>query len=362
MRIVIVGGGMQGRTIAQNLLARSEHPQVVIADLQQPAGLPQGVSFVKTDILDAKQATALVKGADVAVLAVPSRISREALRNLLTAGVPVADVCFTPEPPLDLDSVAKSSGSCCVVDAGVAPGLSHMLVGLAHTELGGLDQTKIWVGGMPLNPPPVFKHAIYFNAADLLSEYFRPARARRGGKDINPGPLQEEFQNFKDEELGNLQAFISDGLRSLLTSYPDVPDMAELTLRWTGHLETMSNLHQLGLLEAPETVQALAKALQTRFPDDNYPDVLLMVVEASRGKQHRAWRLIDRRTNDQSAMSRTTGFTTAAVAMLLARKQFTEAGVHAPERLGKDPRLVKIVIDDLAERGVKVTELVAARA
>lgn len=359
MRIVVVGGGMQGRVIAENLMARPEKPEITIADLSEPASLPKGAKFAKCDVLDAKQAAAVVKGADSAVLAVPSQISHAALRNLIEAGVPVVDVSFTPNPPLDLDKEAKRTGACCVVDCGVAPGLSHLLVGSAHAELGGLDVARIWVGGMPQQPPAAFRHAIYFNPHDLLSEYIRPARARRGGKAIEPAPLDEPIKTFEDKELGHLEAFLSDGLRSLLGSYPDVPEMEELTLRWTGHLDTMRTLGELGLLDE-STVAAVANRFGAKYPDHKYPDVFLLVVEAERGRERRAWRLIDRRTGDQSAMSRTTGYTTAAMAMVLARKQFTEPGVHAPEYLGRDPKLTKIIVDDLNERGVSVQELVGA--
>ena len=66
--------------------------------------------------------------------------------------------------------------------------------------------------------------------------------------------------------------------------------------------------------------------------------------------------MVDRCTDGATAMSRTTGFTTAAVAMLLARKQFAEPGVHPPERLGSDPDLTREIIQDLNERGIKVCD------
>jgi saccharopine dehydrogenase-like NADP-dependent oxidoreductase len=232
------------------------------------------------------------------------------------------------------------------------------LVGCAHLELGGLDSVKILVGGMPQTPPAVFKHAVYFNPSDLLAEYVRPARARRSGMDIAPHPLDAEIETLKDEDLGTLEAFLSDGLRTLLTSFPDVPTMNELTLRWPGHLDTMRNLRELGILESADTINAVAKALGERFFADAYPDVLLMIVEAIKGKERRVWRLIDRRLNSESAMSRTTGFTTAAVAMVLAKKQFTEPGVHPPERLGS-PEIANAIIADLASFNVRVSELSA---
>jgi len=362
MRIVVVGGGMQGLVIAKNLKNREENPEVVVADVKQPAKLPDGVKFQQANVLDAKQAAELVKGADAVVLAVPSSIAHEALNNLIKTGVAVADVSFTPDPPLSLHDEAKKHGAICVVDIGVAPGLSHILVGSAFEQMGGLDSARILVGGIPMNPPEVFKHAVYFNPHDLFSEYVRPARARKHGADIAPSPMDVAIEKFHDNEVGQLEMFLSDGLRSLLNSYPDVADMAELTLRWPGHLEAMSNLHKMGLLHDEESCRAIASQMGVRYPASEYPDMLLLVVEAKKGAKSKRWRMLDRHTNAQSAMSRTTGYTTSAIAMLLARKQFNEPGVHAPEKLGHSPHLVQAILADLAERGVKVTEDAATPA
>lgn len=356
MQIVVVGGGMQGRVIAQNLLQREEKPEVVIVDIKQPEKL-EGIGFKQANVLDESQAREAVKDAHAVVLAVPSEISHAALANLIRAGKSVADVSFTPDPPLELDEAAKAKGACCVVDCGVAPGLSHILAGRAFAELEGLDSLRILVGGMPQVPPPGFFHAIYFNPNDLLAEYVRPARARKHGVNIAPSPMDVDFDKYTDMELGELDAFLSDGLRSLLGSYPDVPDMSEWTLRWEGHLDTMKTLHELGLLADPVSSAAMAGTLVGKYPDQAYPDVLLMVIEAKHKNERRLWRLIDKRTDGMSAMSRTTGFTTAAVAMVLARKQFTEPGVHAPERLGQDAKLTSTIVKDLVDHGVNICEI-----
>ncbi len=362
MKIVIFGGGRQGWVIAKNLVERSEQPSVSIVDLQT-SNLPplKNVETTTGDVLDPEQVARLVEGADAAVLAVPSRIAHEALSNLLKTGIPIADVCFTPDPPLDLDELAKKSGSTCVVDCGVAPGLSHMLIGAATEKFGGLDYARIYVGGVPQEPVDAFRHAVYFNPHDLLAEYVRPARSRKDGIDVDPHPLDAVVEEFKDQELGSMEAFLSDGLRSLLTSYKDVPSMEERTLRWPGHIDAMKVLRDLGLLDDSSTFDSVARTLGKKYPADKFKDLLLMFVEGRKGSQSISWRLLDRATDGNSAMSRTTGFTTAATAMVLARKQFVEAGVHAPERLGHDPKLTQIILDDLKERGVVVQELVAAK-
>lgn len=360
MHIVIFGGGLQGLVIAGNLKARPEKPTVTIVDIVEPKNLPEGIKGVKADVLDQKQVNKVLEGASAAVLAVPSRIAHQALSNILKCKVPVVDVSFTPDPPLSLHKEAVAAGTPCIVDCGVAPGLSHILAAAAHRELGGLDSVKILVGGIPQKPPAAFHHAVYFNPCDLLAEYVRPARARTKGENIGPSPFEAAVEPFSDSEIPNIESFLSDGLRSLLTSFPDVPEMSERTIRWKGHFETMRNLHTMGFFE-DETLPNTAASLNSKYPASAYPDYLLMVVEAEKGGKKMAWRMLDKHTDGISAMSRTTGFTTAAVAMLLARGQFKTPGVFPPEELGKDANLVKAVIDDLAERGVVARELTPAK-
>ena len=359
MKLVVFGGGMQGRVIANDLAQRKERPEVVLADVRAPpaGAFAEGVSHARVDALDAAQVRAALAGADAAVLALPGDLARPALAHLATMGKPVVDVSFTPEPPLDLAEAARASGACIVVDCGVAPGLSHILVAAAHEELGGLDEARILVGGLPQAPPPVFRHAVYFNPRDLVAEYLRPARARRDGKDWAPAPLDAPVERYRDDELGELESFLSDGLRTLPPSFPGVSTMEERTLRWPGHLDYMRGLRETGLLDEQNgAADATARALGARYPGDAQPDALLMVVEARRGTQRRAWRLLDKRADGISAMGRTTGFTTAAVAMLLARGAFSEAGVHPPERLGKERGLARDVLADLEARGVRVQD------
>lgn len=347
---------MQGRVAAADLAADGH--DVVVADIRAPAALPKGASFAKVDAMEAAEVARVARDADACVVALPGGVARRALEHLVAAGARVADVSFTPEPPLDLDAAAKRCGACVVVDCGVAPGASHVLAGMAYRELGGLEELTILVGGLPLAPPRAFQHAVYFNARDLIAEYLRPARARHAGKDVAPAPLDAPVTAYHDPELGELDAFLSDGLRTLLTSFPDCPQMEERTLRWPGHLHFMRSLWDAGLLdEASGTADSTARALGERYPGDAHPDVLLMEVRARRGAERRSWRLVDQRRDGLTAMARTTAFTTTAVARLLAERLFREPGVVPPEALGMREGLAGRVIADLAARGVKVERL-----
>lgn len=363
MRIVVFGGGLQGRAIAADLAARSDVKEVHVADVRPVEGLVDKAMAVNSDALEPASVRQAVRDADAAIVALPGSIGKRALQNVLATGVPVVDISFSAETLEDLKDDALRSGSCAVVDCGIAPGLSHVLAGAAHQRLGGLDRLRILVGGIPKDPPPGFLHAVYFNAEDLIDEYIRPARMVVDGRFEAPNPLDAPVERHEDPELGVFDAFPSDGLRSLIRSFPDVPHMAELTLRRPGHLDVMRTLRAVGFFDSHLLVmgeeppmRGTARILAHRFNGDEHPDFLLMVVEAERGGRRVAWRLYDERRDGVSAMSRTTGYTAASVAALLARRRFTEPGLHVPERLGEEPALVEAVLADLRERGIRIDE------
>jgi saccharopine dehydrogenase-like NADP-dependent oxidoreductase len=237
----------------------------------------------------------------------------------------------------------------------VAPGLSHILVAATEKELGGLTDLVIYVGGFPQNPTQdAFRHAVYFNPLDLMSEYLRPARVRLEGKLTALTPLDPEHElRMRDDDVGRLDAFPSDGLRSLLTSYPKCTSMMEYTLRWPGHLDEMRRLADAGKL-APASVAQTANGLAKSYPASKFPDYLLMEVNAVNQGRDVNWRLLDRASDSMSAMSRTTAFTAASAAHVLARGEFKKAGAHPPEALGKKPGVGAAMIADLRKRGVVV--------
>lgn len=356
MKLLVLGAGMQGRVIAANLAARKETTEVALGDLRAPASpLPSKVRGVALNALDAGEVARASRGFDAAVLALPGEIAMKALENLIAARVPTVDLSFTPTLPYHLDGAARAAGVGVLCDFGVAPGLSHVLAADLKRELGGLDRLRIYVGGMPIAPPPVFRHAVYFNVRDLLSEYIRPARVREHGKDAAPAPLDAPVETLVDDEVGPLEAFVSDGLRSLLSSFPDVPDQREMTLRVPGHLDAMRTLRALGCLEGDATTDAVADAIGKRYHADAFPDRLLMEVWGERGGRKKSWRLHALREKGESAMSRTTGYSAAAAAVILATRRFTQPGVHPPEKLGEDARATTALLADLAQRGLAVT-------
>jgi lysine 6-dehydrogenase len=342
MNVLVLGAGVQGRVVARALERRNA--AIRLADLTPPPG------GVLLDARDADAVAAAARGCDVAVTSLPAAIGTIALPPLLAAGVPTVDTSFTVDLPFDLDADARRAGVPVLVDFGVAPGLSHLLAAALVRELGEVASLRILVGGMPLAPPPGFHHAVYFHALDLMDEYLRPARLRRSGREEAVDPLSETTR-WLDDEAGALEAAPSDGLRSLLASFPDVPEMEELTLRVPGHLDVVRQLRNLGLLDA-EALSGTATSLERRFPGADHPDRLLMEVHAERGEEASAYRVHVQHADGLTAMSRATAFTAAAGAVVLAERRFDVPGVHAPEALGATA--TERVLAELASDGIRV--------
>lgn len=356
---VVVGGGQQGLVAARALRRSSGRPAVTVVDAR-PAPPGAGVEWVRADAA-AGRVTRMAAGADACVVALPGDLADRAVLAYARAGARVVDMSFVPEPArADIEAAAHRSGAVVVRDVGVAPGLSHVLAAALDRQLKGLDRLTIHVGGLPRRPPPgAFRHAVYFNALDLLSEYTRPARVRRGGRNLRANPLAARNErHVRDGRLGRLEAFPSDGLRTLLTSFPRCRQMEELTLRWPGHLKEMRRLARAGLLArgpgGAGPAMFTAMALDQAFPGRDMPDVLLMEVHGEASGRRAAWRVLDHGRGGQSAMSRTTAFTAVSAARALATGAFGESGLHGPEALGANDRARRALLAGVRSMGLRL--------
>src|SRR5207244_3412258 len=95
-----------------------------------------------------------------------------------------------------------------------------------------------------------YQYKAPFAPLDVVEEYTRPARMVENGQQVTRPALSEtELIDF--EPVGTLEAFNTDGLRSLLTTI-DAPNMKEKTLRWPGHAELMRVLRETGYFDKRE--------------------------------------------------------------------------------------------------------------
>jgi saccharopine dehydrogenase-like NADP-dependent oxidoreductase len=359
---------MVGSTIARDLAAESGW-QVAVADLR-PAVLERlrqrfGLSGVQADLSDPATVQRVVADYDVVVGALSSTLGMQTLRAVIEAGRPYCDISFMAEEATELSSLAAARGVTAVVDCGVAPGLSNLMCGHAAVELAPLERVEIYVGGLPRERRWPFQYKVGFAPADLIEEYTRPARLVEQGRVVIKEALSEP-EPIEVPGVGTLEAFNTDGLRSLIHTLRGVPEMREKTLRYPGHLELMRVLRHLGLFAKTPvevqggTVRPLDVTAALLFPlltfDEGEADLtVLRVVAQGRGRRIE-WDMLDHYdpVAETRSMSRTTAFPAAVMARWLAAGKVPWPGVHPPERLGREPGLLDEMLGELARRGVQV--------
>ena len=345
MRIVVLGGGAQGSVIASDLAKSLPQARVEVADVRQPS-LPalDNLRFREADAGDVTSLARLLSEHDLAVGALPSRFGFGVMQAAIEARRPLVDVSFCAEDALSLEEPARRAGVAIVPDCGLAPGLSHLVVGHAAARFGPPRECVIYVGGVAQDPSRPYGYVVTWSVDDLLEEYVRPARIVRDGKPAEV-PVFSGMERVTIEGVGEMEAFYSDGLRTLLTTVPGVEQMAEKTLRWPGHVAAIQPLLASGSLVAEfrnqcvveEPRDLVAFLVRMRWPDGTREVVMV-------DRYDPATRM--------TAMSRTTALTTSVTAQVAAQGGIRGAGVLPLERVGRDPDAYHAIREGLAQRGV----------
>ena len=114
-----------------------------------------------------------------------------------------------------------------------------------HNETHKLESFNCLVGGLPKEKKWPFYYKAPFSPVDVIEEYTRPARYVENGNLVVRPPLTDcELIDF--EKIGTLEAFNSDGLRSIIFTMPHIKNMKEKTLRYPGHVEYIRVLKESG--------------------------------------------------------------------------------------------------------------------
>ncbi|MFQ5670487.1 MAG: saccharopine dehydrogenase family protein [Acidobacteriota bacterium] len=370
-RIAVLGIGLVGRVIVDDLLA-DPNLQVIAVDARR-TGLDQLGSHPRLEVRQADLSrpasvaeTALAARADLVVGAVPGALGSALLEGVLTAGLSLVDISFSPDDPTRWDGMARQRGLTVVVDCGLAPGLSNLLAGHETARLETVHRIEILVGGLPIRRVLPYEYRFVFSPGDVIEEYTRPCHFREDGVE-RVRPALSDVERVEFPEVGTLEAFNTDGLRTLLTSLP-APTLKEKTLRYPGHARKMRLLRETGFFSL-EPVQAggvrvapravTEELLRQRLAlQDGEEEITLLRVTVEGEANHQqccsTWNVVDRTdlAKGQSSMARTTAFPCAQVARLVASGRWRSPGIHPPEVLGRDDGIAQLILDGLRERGI----------
>lgn len=360
-KIIILGAGRQGTTAAEFL--RKNNINAVLAD-KNPDNLTyaqmKGFKVFNTDLSDESSYSSIFNSYNLAVSALPARLGKLAQEQAVKYRKNIVDVSYSEDDPFILDEKAKQAGVFILPDAGIAPGTSNLLAGRIYSELEDKEQIRIFVGGIQERNIPPLGYALTWSPEDLIAEYTRPARIRSKGKEITVDALSG-LEDFEWAGMEPLESFYTDGLRTLLRTLSDVPDLDEKTVRYKGHTDKILFLRQMGFLNEKccnmkpmETTLHLMSHMDTQ---GTY-DVLLMRITGTGIKNGNRIRIsydvFDKGNDEHSAMERTTGFSLGMFSIIGLELGSGFTGVIAPEMLGMDEYVFPRAIELLDNAGIKV--------
>lgn len=367
MTIAVLGAGMVGRAIAADL--SKEHAvtsfdlNAVNLDLLQ-SRYPE-VQTAAADLSQFAEYKNWLTPFDIVVTAVPGFMGYKTLEAVIHAGKDVVDISFFPEDALQLDELAKEKNVTAITDCGVAPGMSNFIIGRYNAAM-KIDSFECYVGGLPKERKPPFQYKAPFSPVDVIQEYIRPARLVENGSIVTKPALSErEMMDF--DKVGTLEAFNTDGLRSLIYTMPGIPDMKEKTLRYPGHIDLIIALQQAGFFDTTPirvedtsiapldfTSKLLVNEWKLGLEEEEFTVMKVIIKGEGKTITYDLLDLYDPETKT-SSMARTTGYTCTAAVNLIAKKLFTDKGVFPPELIGGDKKCFDFVVGYLKERKVNWT-------
>ncbi len=359
--IYILGAGRIGKFMATEL-GESYPVRVVDSSPEQLERI--SLPSYQIDVTDPLSLQSYLRSAGLVISAVPGAIGFKVLENILQLGKPVIDISFFPEDPFKLQDLAVNNDTTAVVDSGIAPGFSNMVAGFYEEKM-SLQSLSCLVGGLPIKRTLPWQYKAPFSPDDVLEEYTRPVRIKEHGSIIKKEALSD-YHLIETPELGTLEAFNTDGLRTLLHTL-DIPNMREQTLRYPGHCEKLELLRDSGFFEK----EKLEIGGQSISPREFSSKILSRAWQLEKGEEectymridlegttvNRRFEVFDRydREKEQTSMARCTGHTCLAIAQLYLDGKINEKGIVAPEMLAKHSEHFKYVVDYLKKKQIKIT-------
>ncbi|MCD4769536.1 MAG: hypothetical protein K8R35_05155, partial [Bacteroidales bacterium] len=217
-----------------------------------------------------------------------------------------------------------------------------------------------------------WQYKAVFSPIDVIEEYTRPARYILNGEKVTRDALSDsELVEF--DEIGTLESWNSDGLRSLLFTIP-VPNMIEKTLRYPGTIDYLRMLREAGFFSEKKiavkgmlirpidlTANLLFPAWKLKPGEEEFTVMRINIEGTDAGEKIRyVYNLFDKYDTETgiTSMARTTGYTCTAVANLMMENMFDQPGINPPEFICKTEGHLQFILEYFKERNLiyKISE------
>ncbi|HNP48143.1 MAG TPA: saccharopine dehydrogenase C-terminal domain-containing protein [Bacteroidia bacterium] len=366
-KVVVLGAGRVGQTMAIDLCNEYKVCSVDVSEkILATLSATHPILTKTADLSNAHAIEKAIEDADLVIGAVPGFMGFEMVKTVINSGKNIVDISFFNEDIFLLDDAAKKKNVVAVMDCGVAPGMDNIILGY-HNKRMKVEKFECLVGGLPVVRTWPYEYKAPFSPIDVIAEYTRPARFVKDGALVTRPALSDpELLDFP--QIGTLEAFNTDGLRSLIRTMK-IPDMIERTLRYPGHINYMRVLRESGFFSEDlinidgHQIRPIDVTSKLLFPmwklKEGEEEFTIMRVTVSGTENGSAktytYDLLDRYdlATKTPSMSRTTGYTCTAVARLVLENIYTRIGISPPEFVGEDENCFYSVMRDLSERNVK---------
>jgi lysine 6-dehydrogenase len=365
-KIVVLGAGLVGKAIAIDLSKTFDVTSVDINEAALGELQKKGISTQRLDFSDLNKLSQLIAPFDLVVGAVPGFMGYKTAEAVIKAGKNMVDISFFPEDPFGLDELAKKNNVTIVTDCGVAPGMGNIILGYHYKRM-KISNYECLVGGLPVVREWPYEYKAVFSPIDVIEEYIRPARYVQNSAVVVREALSDpELIHF--DGVGTLESWNSDGLRSLIKTMPEIPNMIEKTLRYPGCIEYLRVLRETGFFSYDEievkgvkirpidvTAKLLFPKWKLKSGEEEFTVMRIRITGNEKGVEKTyEYNVLDRteRETGTLSMARTTGYTCTAAVHLVLNNQFTRKGICPPEYLGEEEEHFKFVNQYLKERGV----------
>ncbi|HAN19970.1 MAG: saccharopine dehydrogenase [Bacteroidetes bacterium GWC2_33_15] len=366
-KIAVLGAGLVGKAIAIDLAKSFDVTSIDInpSNLEKLQKYPQ-IKTIIADLSDKEEFQDVVKNVDLIIGSLPGYMGYECVKQAILAGKDIIDISFFRQDPFELDELAKKQNVTAIIDAGVSPGMGNIILGYHNANM-KVNSYKCYGGGLPFKREWPYEYKAVFSPIDVLEEYIGYARYILHGELVEREALSEaELKHF--EPIGSLEAWNSDGLRTMLKTIK-IPNMIEKTLRYPGTIEYIKVLKETGFFSDKEilvdgylirpidvTAKLLFPVWELKKDEEDFTMMRVIIKGDEKGEEIKyTYDLFDKydKETDTTSMARTTGYTCTAIANLFAKGMIKQKGICPPEYIGVDEKNFKFILDYLKERGVE---------
>lgn len=380
MKILVLGSGLMGPAVTFNALSDPDVSRVVVCDRSQRqldacvsklTGRKgaERLSTLLLDLNDQVAAAKLMTGFDVAVGALSRSASVLAMRAALQAGTPLVDLARPDYNQLPgLRREVEAAGGLVILGCGLEPGLTEIMAHYLAEKLDRVDELHIKCGGIPEKPTPPLGYKIVFGGQQLpLSE--SDALLVENGR-LKPVPRYSGVEPVVFSGVGRCEAW-HEGFMPWLLELPALKDLrtgTQKTVRWPGYAAKVTVLKEMGLLSREPVAVDGARVVPKRLLDvllyprvrleEEERDITVFRVEVVGEREgcRRGYKIemVDRYDEALgfTSMARTTSFTGAIVARMVARGDLKASGVLPPEQVITGPLFDRLV-DELAAADIR---------